>query len=267
MGTIEEALKVGSPPIVYPPVGRCIYCGTTEGDLRREHIIPFGLGGNLILPKASCRACEKVTGKIEHHVLRHMMGHFRTKVALPTRRPKERPTALPLTTSKPGAPFQTKVVPTTEYPTVISMLRFLMPGLLVGRPRDGTSITFSAWTGGLLSQIPPNTTVHSPWFRPDHFCAMLAKIAHAYVIACHGIEIINQYVPVLPNLIFGDMIDDSLIGSDPALHQPQNSNKNAVHELRTIQTPDGLMVAQIRLFANLGAPNYFVVFGKNPIMA
>ncbi len=36
------------------PIGRCIYCGGRKG-LLDEHIIPYGLGGNLVLPEASCK--------------------------------------------------------------------------------------------------------------------------------------------------------------------------------------------------------------------
>ena len=36
--------------IVYQPVGRCIYCGSTEPPLGKEHIIPYGLGGPFIFP-------------------------------------------------------------------------------------------------------------------------------------------------------------------------------------------------------------------------
>lgn len=41
---------------IYQPVNVCIYCGGT-GALSDEHIIPFGLGGRWVLPKASCAEC------------------------------------------------------------------------------------------------------------------------------------------------------------------------------------------------------------------
>jgi 5-methylcytosine-specific restriction endonuclease McrA len=37
----------------YDPVGACIYCGTTEGPLTTEHIIPESFGGTLLLPAAT----------------------------------------------------------------------------------------------------------------------------------------------------------------------------------------------------------------------
>ena len=44
---------------VFPPVGRCIYCGGDGGGtLTKEHIFPAGLGGGLVLPRASCTSCQ-----------------------------------------------------------------------------------------------------------------------------------------------------------------------------------------------------------------
>ena len=42
-------------------IGRCIYCGTTEGKLSEEHITPYGLGGLLVLQEASCERCARIT--------------------------------------------------------------------------------------------------------------------------------------------------------------------------------------------------------------
>jgi hypothetical protein len=52
---------------VFPPVGRCIYCGSDGGPdgLREEHIIPYSLGGNAVLEEASCSRCEAITSYLE----------------------------------------------------------------------------------------------------------------------------------------------------------------------------------------------------------
>jgi hypothetical protein len=46
----------------YPGFGRCIYCGAA-GNLKDEHIVPLSLGGNTMILKASCGACEKITSE------------------------------------------------------------------------------------------------------------------------------------------------------------------------------------------------------------
>src|SRR5436305_1544116 len=87
---------------VYKPIWFCIYCsdGTikeaTKRKLQLEHIIPFGLGGNQLLPRSSCKRCGKETGSVEQDCLRMMLGATRIRLNLPTRRPDERPTTLDL---------------------------------------------------------------------------------------------------------------------------------------------------------------------------
>jgi hypothetical protein len=71
----------------FEPDGRCIYCGTDSdpGALQREHIIPYGLNGTLILPRASCPDCSKVTGALETFCLQHMFIDARTHLGLASR--------------------------------------------------------------------------------------------------------------------------------------------------------------------------------------
>ncbi len=69
---------------VYSAIGRCIYCGAENVTLTDEHIIPFGLGGNWILPKSSCKACATITGQFEQFCLRSMLGNTRIRLNLPT---------------------------------------------------------------------------------------------------------------------------------------------------------------------------------------
>ena len=81
---------------IYPPVGRCIYCGATEppadiGRFTDEHIIPLAMGGNLILPQASCKQCEKIINReIETPVCSQEWGLLRAKRNFPTRNKKKR---------------------------------------------------------------------------------------------------------------------------------------------------------------------------------
>lgn len=120
---------------VYPPVGLCIYCGSTNGALSKEHIIAYGLGGNLILPKASCESCAKITRDVEQFCLRPMLGPFRIRLNLPTRRPKERPNVLAIEYIRTDGRRERESVPTEDFPGVCIGFRFPAPGLLQGQPR------------------------------------------------------------------------------------------------------------------------------------
>ena len=112
---------------VYPPVGRCIYCGDTE-QLTIEHIIPYGLGGRIELPESSCRKCCKVTSVFEHTCLRTMYGPLRLLYDLPSRRKKKRPKTLQLKVKRTPAEDWTYVdVDQVKYPFLILFPYFSMP--------------------------------------------------------------------------------------------------------------------------------------------
>lgn len=62
-------------PPPYKRVGRCIYCPATvysEDDPTRklgdEHIIPLQIRGTVVLPEASCKACEAITSGLESKI-------------------------------------------------------------------------------------------------------------------------------------------------------------------------------------------------------
>src|ERR1700744_1099100 len=79
-------IQIRTPFRRYPPVGHCIYCGVYSSQLNKEHILPFGIADDsLVLPKASCRNCEKTTGRLETVCLQHMWWPFRQRIGAPTR--------------------------------------------------------------------------------------------------------------------------------------------------------------------------------------
>lgn len=73
-------------PFVFQSANKCIYCGKTNVFLGDEHIIPFSLDGAWIIPKASCKDCERITSKFEMSVARDMYLQLRTKEGFQTRR-------------------------------------------------------------------------------------------------------------------------------------------------------------------------------------
>jgi hypothetical protein len=127
---------------VYPAAWLCIYCSdgrikqATKHKLSGEHIIPFGLGGTAILPRASCKACARITGAIEQLCLRTMLGATRIRLNLPTRRPEERPTELQIILVE-GNKTTERTIPASEFPLAIPGLLLPPPGLLSGeKPHD-----------------------------------------------------------------------------------------------------------------------------------
>src|SRR5437660_6760894 len=83
-------------------IGKCIYCGTTEGALSEEHVTPFGLSGLLVLLHASCERCRDITSALETTILRDQMSAARSALRTKTRHPKERAKPQPMLIEKDG---------------------------------------------------------------------------------------------------------------------------------------------------------------------
>src|SRR5258705_1677768 len=74
------------PPVVFPPIHRCIYCPNDGSDgLGDEHIIPFALNGTQILPQASCHECERITSYLDGFIARSVFWHVRTSAGMQSR--------------------------------------------------------------------------------------------------------------------------------------------------------------------------------------
>src|SRR6266704_6251703 len=65
-------------------IGKCIYCGTSEGRLTREHVIPRGLNGEFVLQEACCDRCKKIIDSVETKVLRETLRPARAHMGFRT---------------------------------------------------------------------------------------------------------------------------------------------------------------------------------------
>jgi len=72
-------------------IGYCIYCGSKDGRLTKEHVVPRGLGGNRkidgfhhapVLKAASCDICQKITHSVEEYCLQDMFDPIRIRLGL-----------------------------------------------------------------------------------------------------------------------------------------------------------------------------------------
>ena len=114
----------------YDPVGHCIYCGATEENLQKEHILPFGLSGTAVLPASSCSKCAEITGRQEGIVLRGSMWAVRVYRDLKSgSRHVHAPKEYPLTIRR-GSVEETVKLPLDEYPILLHFPIFLPPAFL-----------------------------------------------------------------------------------------------------------------------------------------
>jgi len=117
----------------YPPIGVCIYCGGDGGaaGLSSEHIVPFSVGGNAEILKASCSTCATITSRLERHLARNIFWETRIHTNTQTRRPSERPNVLPARVSI-GKRHETLILPIKDHPSFLVMPVWGLPGILKG---------------------------------------------------------------------------------------------------------------------------------------
>jgi hypothetical protein len=254
---------------VYKPVWFCIYCSdgrikqATKQKLGAEHVIPYGLGGLQILPRASCRRCERITGKFEETGQHMIFGPTRIRMGLPTRNPDDRPIELTLFLSDGKGQNEQRKIPAHEFPFVIPGLLLPPPGILTGEKRHN-KIVGESWIGfadDSIKKIYEETGkgVRVATFSNLIFSRMLAKIAHSYAVAEWGF---HSFRPVLLDLILGrtDTIAYWVGGNGPI----KPADPTGLHRLelrREMLLGTEYVVCHIRLFCNFGAPEYRVVVG------
>jgi hypothetical protein len=208
---------VEGPLVIHPGPKVCIYCGSREGKLTREHVIPEKLGGQIIIHSASCQECQKIINEeIETPLLTYMWVTHRHIAAMKTSRggdPFRLGTflsengSLPADLSAPDVKFDWMQTTRDEYPTVMVMPIFLPPTLLRTGNRDHSpGFKLSKLDSWIDPATLPNRTpdgrkamVTTP-FDPSIVLREIAKIAHGFAVAVLGTGGFN---PLLPPVILG----------------------------------------------------------------
>jgi len=251
----------------YKPVGACIYCGTTEGPLTTEHIIPESFGGTLLLPAATCQACAVETSAVEGRCAGQLFRSARRELRLPQKNKKAK--------AKRGTEMFDATIDGTpvkllqeDFPALLVSFEFDPPGIILGQPKTeffaGRVVisqlpTFAERIGRLNAKHNVNDGI-SLGNRGDvtDLGRMLAKIGHGYATAEMGFGSFRPYLSDIilnrPPVHIGHYVG-GLFGRTPKSE-----------DLHIITMSDlwgrNLVVAEIQLFAERGMPVYVVVVGE-----
>jgi hypothetical protein len=223
----------------------------------------------MILPKASCKRCGTITGEIERFCQREMLGPVRIRMRLPTRRPEERLSTLPLDLIRTNGGRERVVVPSDEAPITLLGFQFPAPGLLRGVPPadnfDGKLVgkplveeeQGEAWRKHLA---PQGQRVRLGRLNVLTFARMLAKIGHAYAVAHVGLD---HFQPFLLDLILGrSAAAPYVVGGDPHPVRPELGILHHVYRQDCLRGTVNYVLVAIQLFAFAGMPRYHVVAGE-----
>jgi HNH endonuclease len=150
----------------YPPIGRCIYCGSDGGPdgLSDEHIIPYSLGGHAELREASCRGCGTITSQLELYLGRTIFHEFRSHVRAPSRK-KTLPSTLSANVSV-GDQEITHEFLAADQPFALKLPIWNLPGIM---RRVQPSPDFPVCNARAYNFMPPNLpeTLGLPNDAPD----------------------------------------------------------------------------------------------------
>jgi hypothetical protein len=257
---------------VFPPVNCCIYCGAVDVELTTEHIIPFSLDGIMELPKSSCKPCAKITHTFEHTCARQLFGKFRIKHNLRTRRKRERPKELTayatVNPNKPGQFTKTVNLPAKEYPTELFLYKFKMAGALLGAPANVNTLEWVPVGVANHDEMAEFEKEHGGRFTtrtkmvPIELGRMLAKIGHSFAVANLGL---HAFSPLALDVILCRTDNISyVVGGSWDLEPPVPGADHLVSLEYRVEPliRRSLVVAHIRLFANIQTPSYHVVVGR-----
>lgn len=257
----------------YFDIGKCIYCGTQEGKLTTEHIIPFGLGGKLTLENSCCESCRRITSKCELNPIRENWEHVRAYRNYPSRRRKFDKEKFDLNVVFKDGTEGVLKVSKDELMAITPFLEYKLPAVLRGyKEKRGIEINaVSHYIFGVDAEnFAQKYNVKSFSIKSEHkgnsFEIMLAKIAYCFAIACLGVGCFKE-IFVLP-AILGQKDDIGLwVGCDhsgvvvPLLGKQQSECAAKVFVKNFENSSDQFLVVRLKFFANTDTPEYIVIVG------
>ena len=251
---------------VYEPYGKCIYCDSTE-DLRTEHIVAFGLGGNLELPKSSCGECADKTSRTELTILRGELRPVRVFRAIQSRsKHKSAPSTYPLAIVRNGSD-EIVELPPERYPILVPFPEFPPARLAVGEPsRPGIdvsgviTISFGPDPRDILKELGATTIRPYVTTSPPQFALMVAKIAYSMAAATGALSLLRGASPIRDVILGKNTCIGDYVGT---LTYPLSSQEGMLHRVAVM--PDvktGQLVADVQLFSDSDTPRYGVLLGE-----
>jgi hypothetical protein len=255
------------------PVMECIYCGSQER-LSDEHIIPYGLSGDLVLKKASCHECAKSTSQLEQQLLRGHWWSYRQFLGLKSRRSQENLPNLTVTVKHELKGNRAAELPLIKN-TVAIIFDFDPPSILNGEIRSDIPNAPRAYMK-LLGPFPDSVLMNGePYklaldeqleipinFDASELCRFLAKIAHSYAISKRGLHICEKYF--LPEIVLGK-VEGALtyVGCARSPFLVGKLPGSGIHALMD-RINGSFLTVYIQLFRDAGDPPpiYEVVVGR-----
>lgn len=256
-------------------IGKCIYCGEEKEKLTKEHIIPYALGGTMILHDASCEECRKITSQYERNPLSENWSEVRAYLDYPSRKRKFDEEMFNLEVFLKNGEEAILELKKKEVLGIAQFLEYSLPGIFLkkGTYKKGVILTgVSTFGFGIdIKKFVRKHSIksfrHNCYYKNNNFERMVARIAYCFVIACWGNDCFEDR-SVLPSIL--NQKDDIgyWLGSDPAgsiipLIGKQNSkNVMKIGIYKNNITNKRYAIVRLKFFAGTDTPEYIVVVGS-----
>jgi hypothetical protein len=244
-------------------IGKCIYCGTTEGKLSEEHITPLGLSGLLTLLHASCDNCAKITSALEMEILRNQMYAARAALGTKTRRPKERLKPQPMLIEKDGEIKSVKALWQDQW-KVIQLPIFPIPAHIDGRSYTrGIECTSMdqfelSEKGEEIAKRHEADKVLTRNYPMEVFARFIAKMAFGYAVERYTLNAFEK-VYVVP-AILGETNDiGRWVGCSDRREFPI---RKCIVSVGFKIIPGNELIVKLKMFPQFDGAEYVVVIGK-----
>ena len=244
-------------------IGRCIYCGSTDGKLSEEHVTPFGLSGLLVLLNASCERHSTVTSALEDRILRGMFFASRAALGTRTRRKKLRARPHPMTVEKNGQ-RNTVYKVWQDHWKVIQLPIFPLPAHIDGRVYSG-GICYTSMDIFELGERQEDIArrlgvdkVFAPEFKAEDFARFIAKMAYGYAVERYGLDAFEEVYPLAAMLGESDDIG-RWVGCSDRRELPV---RQCIVSVGFKIIPGDDLVVKVKMFPRFDGAEYVVVIGK-----
>jgi hypothetical protein len=263
-------IRVQSNLMTHDPVNKCLYCDAIS-DLTDEHIFAFGLGGDDILPKASCKACAKITSGFERDVLRGLWWLARAVLGFPTRRPKDMPKKFKIKgTTKDGVEKEITLSEGEKF-GIASFPEYAVPGMLEPRafapgiPMVGNMmISFGSDIQEIGKKYNLASMSGSVTYKGTSFARMLAKIGLGIAVARYSLDNFEQIY--VRDCILNKIDDVGMwVGKDSWNAPPEYLEKESKSRHASALGVDNKnnVLVRVRLFSfSPYSPAYIIIVGR-----
>jgi hypothetical protein len=159
-------------------------------------------------------------------------------------------------------PAQVLHLPPAEVPAALLMMQLPKPGILFDPPRDQVTTDFWTYSFDDLSKLKktyPKSMVMMGFINLNAYARFFSKIAYSYACAVMGVD---GFEPLILERIIGEEEpNDFLFVGGPEGQSQLPGDVEGDHAI-ALRHENGFLLADVVIFAPLGAPVHTVVIGK-----